>query len=57
MGPYHLKGKAAAALFPFHRFYLARWEGDRITPGGVVVPGRWALRRLGAVSGRGAGPC
>jgi hypothetical protein len=42
-----VKSKAAAAIFPFHRFYLATWEADRMTAGGELRPGRWALRRLG----------
>lgn len=39
--------KAAAAIFPFHRFYLARWEPPRVTKKGECRPGRWAVRRLG----------
>lgn len=42
-----VKGKAAAALFPQHRFFLAKWEADRVTAKGVFRHGRWAIRQLG----------
>jgi hypothetical protein len=48
-----VKTKAAAAIFPFHRFYLARWQPDRIMANGTIRPGRWALRRLGVAREKG----
>lgn len=42
-----VKGKFAAALFPYHRFYLARLAPACLKQG-KFLPARWQLRRLGA---------